>query len=126
MTTKRRVKGFPLSQLWFNEQDISSRRLRDLSRDEADSLIMERDAGVVIAQVGAPLLWPRHESVQSFWKRTPKSGYYHTAQSHDEVLGKSSKPNYIFYASEWESFEGLPLVLLESVCWPYDPALEMF
>jgi len=123
---RRKVRGFPLSVLWFKEQDIPARRLRDVSRDEADILITEKEASIVIAQVGAPLLWPQRESIRSFWKRTPKSGYYHTAHSHDEVLDKSKKPNFIFYASEWEPFGEFTLVLLEMVCWPYDPALEMF
>ena len=123
---RRKVIGFPLGVLWFKGQDIPARRLRDISRDEADALIMENGADIVIAQVGAPLLWPERKGIRLFWKRTTESGYYHTARSHDEVLDKSKKPNCLFYASEWEPLEEFPVVLLEMACWPYDPSLEMF
>ena len=122
---ERIIQGFPLSVLWYHE-DIASRRLRDLSRDDADLLIMESSARIVLAQVGATLFWLRREDIHSFWKQTPKSGYYHTARSHEDVLDKLKTPNYVFYASEWEPFDGVPLVLLEGIYWPHNPALKLY
>ena len=124
---ERVVAGFPLAVLWSREgKDLSSRRLRDMVRDEADKLIMDRSADIVIAQVGGPLLWLRKGDPPSFWKRTDESAYYHTATSLGEILDRSTKPNYIFYPSEWEPTSDSPLVLLESIVWPYHPQLKMF
>jgi hypothetical protein len=85
-------------------------------------LIMDRGAELVVAQVGAPLLWPRRESIPDFWRG---SGFHYTITSHNQVLDKSVKATYVFYPSEWESVSDWPLVLLEMVCWPYDPSLQM-
>ena len=125
-TNDRTVQGFPLSLLWRDGKDVASRRLRNLVRDEADVLIQDRAADVVIAQVGAPLLWLPPESIEFFWKRTPKSAFYHTTTFHGQVLNKSISPSFLLYPSEWEPIGDSPLVLLESICWPYDSSLKMF
>jgi hypothetical protein len=122
----RRVKGFPLKLLWKEAGDCVVRRISDLLRDEADTLIMDRGADIVVAQVGAPLLWLQRAAIAGFWRDTPKSGYYFTITSRDQLIDKSTKPTYLFYPSEWEPISDHPLVLLEMVCWPYDPALKMF
>jgi hypothetical protein len=124
----RRVEGLPLNVLWnkADERDYNTRRMKDLLRDEADALIMDRGADIVVAQVGAPLLWLQRESIRDFWRETPKSGYYFTITAHGQLIDKATKPTYLFYPSKWEPISDFPLVLLEMVCWPYDSALKMF
>lgn len=122
----KRVEGFPLKQLWTQAGDCRTHRLRDLLRDDADALIMERGAEVVVAEVGAPLLWPERASIVAFWKRTAQSAFFHTVTSHGQILEKSDRPAFLFYPYEWESVSGVPLVLLEMVCWPYDQSLKMY
>ncbi|PYL77434.1 MAG: hypothetical protein DMF26_04130 [Verrucomicrobia bacterium] len=122
----KHVEGFPLKLLWNHVGDCKTRRLRDILRDDADTLIMDRGADIVVAQVGAPLLWPRPDTIMDFWKRTVNSGYYHTITFHGQVLDKSAQPNYLFYPSEWEPISESPLILLEGVFWPYDSCLKMF
>jgi hypothetical protein len=123
----RRVEGFPLKVLWDRaNSECDTQRIKDILRDEADTLIMDRGADIVIAQVGAPLLWPQRSVNRDFWRETPKSGYYFTISHHGQLIDKESAPTYLFYPSEWEAVSEFPLVLLEMVCYPYDPALKMF
>ena len=122
----KHVEGFPLKLLWNESGDCPTRRIRDLLRDEADTLIMDRGADIVLAQVGVPLVWPQRAGIADFWRRGPKSAYYYTVTFHGQVLGKSIKPSFLFYPSEWEPISDSSLVLLEQVCWPYDPSLKMY
>jgi hypothetical protein len=123
----RRVEGFPLKMLWDREgRDCDTQRIKDILRDDADAFITGRRADVVVAQVGAPLLWPQRDAILGFWRGTSKSGYYFTATSHGQLIDKASAPTYLFHPSEWQPISEFPLVLLEMVCWPYDPALKMF
>jgi len=48
----KHVEGFPLKLLWNHVGDCKTRRLRDILRDDADTLIMDRGADIVVAQVG--------------------------------------------------------------------------
>lgn len=114
----RRVQVFPLLRLWRDDADIQIRRLRDVLRDDVDLLFAKGPVQIVVAQAGAPLLWMRKDVAPEFWKRIPKSAYYHTISFHGQQPDYSVSMSYLFYPSLWEAVEGMPVVLLEGVFWP--------
>lgn len=121
MDANRLVSQRPLSEIWNGEGiTLTNKREADIGREEADQIIMREWPQLIFAEVGAPLMWPKttQGELTLFWKRTPKSAYYHTARSHSEEVDTSVIPNFILYASLWGMHEGKKLVLLEMVCWP--------
>ena len=122
MASDRIIKGRPLSTIWdYTGTDLPNTRIEDIGREEADRMIMgATPPQVIIAQVGAPMLWIRAsvDDLRKFWKRTPRSAYYNTANNHDEVLDKRIKPSFMLYASRWGPHGDSELLLLEMVCWP--------
>jgi hypothetical protein len=114
----RTAPAFPILKLWRDGRDLSIRRLRNVLRVDVDSLFSSGSVQIVVAQWGAPLLWMQIESAPLFWKRTPKSAYYHTIVSHVQQPDYSVSPGYLFFPSIWESLNGVPVVLLEGVYWP--------
>ena len=122
MPSDRIIQGRPLSTIWDGQgNDLPNRRIEDIGREEADKLMMsDTPPQIIIAQVGAPMLWPRMsvEDAHKFWKRTPRSAYYFTARDHDDVMDKSIKPSFMFYPSRWGSHGDSEVLLLEMVCWP--------
>ena len=117
MDTKT-VPAFPILALWRDGRDLTIRRLRDVLRDEVDSLFAAGPVQLVVAQPGAPLLWLQVQDAPTFWKRTPKSAYYHTISSHGQQPDYSVSPSYLFHPSVWEPLSGVPVVLLEGLFWP--------
>ena len=119
MNSPKIVEGLPIYQVWDRKgNDLPNRRENEIGREEADLLIINESPRIVLVQVAAPLMWMKPENNLSFWKRTPKSAYYFTANDHNEILDKSIKPNFIFYASTWGLFGSSPLLVMEMVCWP--------
>ena len=114
----RTTTEFQILKLWRDGHDLSIRRLRNVLRDDVDSLFSSGMVQLVVAQWGAPLLWMKIEHAPSFWKRTSKSAFYHTVVSHVQLPDYSISPGYLFFPSIWEPLNGVPVVLLEGMYWP--------
>lgn len=122
MASDRIIEGRPLSTIWGDDgNDLPNQRIEDIGRETADRLVMSDNPPVlVIAQVGAPMRWVRsnREDLRRFWRGTPRSAYYQTAESHDDVYDRTLGPGMMFYASRWEDHDSCPVLLLEMVFWP--------
>jgi hypothetical protein len=80
----RTVPAFSVVRLWRDGRDLPIVRLRDILRDDVDALFAAGPVQIVVAQMGAPLLWTQPDFAPRFWKRTSKSAYYRTISFHGQ------------------------------------------
>lgn len=106
---RRVVVQTPLRELWDERGVVSRRELRDLNA--ADIAEMLRAGGVrfVTAVAGSPLKWAPVEECFTYWKSEVKG---HVADPASKNYPGDFPGEYCYFASEWESGDGRPIVLL--------------
>lgn len=106
---QRIVSQTPLHELWNDRGVESEKELRELNAADIAGLLRVGKVQFVVADVGSPLKWVPVDECYGFWKSEVK---HHLADpAADNYLGDF--PNdYCYFASEWETQGGEPIVLL--------------
>jgi hypothetical protein len=106
---QRIVSQTPLRQLWNERGVVSARELRELSASDIDELLRVGRVQFVVADVGSPLRWIPADECYGFWKSEVKN---HLADPSKKIYLEDFPDEYCYVASEWESEDGKPIVLV--------------
>jgi hypothetical protein len=112
MQLSDQVFFFPVTFIWNSENVVSDKKLRDLSSDDLKDLLRtNKGIRFVVADVGLKPKWIPIRDCYKFWKEKvrprvlePDSGGFYLG----DYLG-----HHCYAASEWESDNDFPIVLLE-------------
>jgi hypothetical protein len=106
---QRVVSQTPLYELWDDRGVVSTKELRELNAADIAGLLRVGKVRFVSANVGGPLKWVPVDECYSFWKSEVKS---HLADPAAGNYLEDFPDEYCYFASEWESEGGEPIVLL--------------
>ncbi|HLM58984.1 MAG TPA: hypothetical protein VK422_22965 [Pyrinomonadaceae bacterium] len=106
---QRIVSQMPLRELWNGRGVVSVKELRELNASDIAELLRGGKIHFVVADVGSPLTWVPVDECYDFWKSEVKS---HLAVPDAENYLGNFPDEYCYFASEWESGMGGPIVLL--------------
>jgi hypothetical protein len=106
---QRIVSQTPLHELWNDRGVMSGKELRELNATEVAELLRVGKVRFVVANVGSSLKWVPVDECYSFWKSEVKN---HLADPAVNNYLEDFPDEYCYFASEWESKEGEPIVLL--------------
>lgn len=106
---QRIVSRIPLHELWDGSGTVSEKELRRLSASDIAGLLRAGKVRFVAANVGSPLKWVPVDECYDFWKSEVKN---HLADPAANNYREDFPDEYCYFASEWESEGGEPIVLL--------------
>ena len=106
---QRIVSQTPLEELWDKNGPVTSKELRDLSVSDIKELLAAGRVQFVIADIGAPLEWLPADECFEFWRTQVKEHVANPEESHNPWEWPDG---YFYFASEWDSPSGVPIVLL--------------
>lgn len=106
---QRVVSQTPLHELWDDHGIVSEKELRELGASDVAELLRAGKVKFVVANVGRPLKWIPVDEGYSFWKSEVKN---HLADPAADNRLEDFPDEYCYFASEWESKGGEPIVLL--------------
>jgi len=104
------VAQLPIQELWAGQRLISTIKIRDLTLDNIVSLLRINDIRLAVADVGKELWWVPNNKKYEVWKNEikPHLAVQENRNSLDDFPG-----SYFYIASEWRSYSGATIVLLE-------------
>lgn len=106
---QRIVSKAPLDELWNEQGVVSEKELRELNASDITEMLRAGKVRFVVADVGSPLKWTPVDDCYSFWKAEVKN---HLADPAAKNYLNNFPGGYCYFASEWESKGGGPVVLL--------------
>lgn len=106
---QRIVSQMPLRELWDERGVVSVKELRQLNASDIAELLRAGAVHFVVADVGSTLKWIPLEGCYRFWKSEVKD---HLADPAAANYLENFPGEYCYFASEWESGGGEPIVLL--------------
>jgi len=106
---ERIVSQTPFHELWNDRGVVSAKEMRELNASDIAELLRAGKVQFVLANVGSSLKWIPTEECYSFWKSEVKN---HLADPAAENYLEEFPDEYCYFASEWESEGGKPIVLL--------------
>ena len=106
---ERIVSQTPLRELWNDGGVVSAKELRELNASDVAGLLRGGAVRFVVAVVGSSLKWIPAGECYSFWKTEAKQ---HLADPAARNCPEEFPGEYCYFASEWESDGGEPIVLL--------------
>ena len=106
---QRIVSQTPLHKLWNDRGIVSEKEIRDLNAADVTELLRVGRVQIVVANVGSPLKWIPIDECYSCWKSEVKN---HLADPAVDNYPGDFPDEYCYFASEWESRDGRPIVLL--------------
>jgi len=106
----RMVTRIPLENIWTSEKELTSKRVRYLSKDDIKELLEEGQVNFIIANCGDKLAWISTSQCFDFWKTEVQQ---HLAPDVDEIYLENFPDNYAYIASEWTFDDSTPIILLE-------------
>jgi hypothetical protein len=104
------VTQIPAQELWAGQRLVSTIRLRNLTIDDITSLLRAGEVRFVVADVGKELRWVPNNERFDFWKNEVKP---HLTTREDRKGLDEFPDSYFYIASEWQSYSGETIVLLE-------------
>lgn len=105
---QRIVTQLPLAELWNEMGPIASKLVRELYAEDIRELLRAGPVQFVVANVGDPLRWVPVAECFQFWKSELQGRVADPAgASLEEYPGV-----YCYFASEWEEYQGQPVVML--------------
>ena len=105
----RLVSQMPLAELWNEHGVIPAERMRELGSSDIASMLRAGKVRFVIADIGHHLEWVSVEDSFRFWKSEVKR---HLAQPDHKTYLEDFPGEYCYFASEWKTDLGEPIVLL--------------
>ncbi len=107
----RIVTSTPLDELWNEHGRVDAVRVREITAGDIRELLRGGTLRFVVAQGGHPLRWVPEQDCFDFWK----SG----VQSHLTTIGPQVDlddfaDGFCYFASEWSSPDGSPIIVLET------------
>jgi hypothetical protein len=106
-STHKIVARTPISQLWDDEGVVSTRKLKSMKRSDVEELLQKSQVHFVVINIGFKPQWVITENCYDFWKNEAKPNLC------DDECALEDFPNgYMYFASEWESTIGHPIVVL--------------
>jgi phosphoglycerate dehydrogenase-like enzyme len=108
--TPRIITRIPVQELWAGQRLISTIRKRDLDKDGIIDLLRSGEIRFAVADIGEELQWIANTETYEFWKREAKM---HLAFWGEPHYLEAFPDSYFYIASEWESYDGAKIVLLE-------------
>lgn len=105
----RIVSRTPLHELWDERGVVSRTELRDLSAPDIAELLRAGRVRFVVADVGGSLEWVPADECYGFWQSEVKE---HLADPAADNYLEDFPGGYCYFASEWDSGGGEPIVLL--------------
>jgi len=106
---QRIVSQTPLHELWNERGVVSEKELRELSASDIAELLRMGRAQFVVANVGSSLRWIPADECYGFWKSEVKN---HLSDPSAKINPGDFPDKYCYFASEWESGDGKPIILL--------------
>jgi hypothetical protein len=106
---QRVVSQTPLHELWNERGVVSEKELRELNASDVAELLRAGKVHFVVADVGRSLKWIPLDECYSYWKSEVKN---HLANPAADNYLEDFPDEYCYFASEWESGRGEPIVLL--------------
>ena len=106
---RRIVIQTPLNEIWNARRVVSTKEIRELNASDIAELLHNGKVQFVVANVGKPLKWISADECYSFWKSEVKN---HLADTTTSNYTEDFPDEYCYFASEWESDESEPIVLL--------------
>jgi hypothetical protein len=105
----RVVIRLPLDELWRDDGFSTAARGKSLIEEDIRRLLHDGPVQFVVANVGSPLRWIPVNECFLFWKNDAKR---HLATGRKAILDEFPG-TYCYFASQWDSAESTPIVLLE-------------
>jgi len=109
--SQRIITATPLRELWDERGPVDTCRSRDLTADDLRELLRRGPLRFVVADVGSRPRWLPEDSCFSFWKAEVQS---HLAAPGVPALLDDFPGGYCYFASEWSSAVGVPIIVLEA------------
>ena len=106
---RRIVSQIPLDELWIDCRIVSANEIRELNALDIAELLRYGKVRFVVANVGNTLRWIPADECFGFWKSEVKN---HLADPAASNYLENFPDGYCYFASEWESDETEPIVLL--------------
>ena len=106
---QRIVSQTPLRELWDEHGVVSVKELRELNASDIAELLRAGEVRFVVGDVGGPLKWVPADECFSFWEAEVKN---HLVDPAADNYREDFPDEYCYFASEWESGGGGPIVLL--------------
>ncbi|WP_309707320.1 hypothetical protein [Armatimonas sp.] len=113
MNTPARVSSMPLERLWHGTEFLETSRLRAVGADDIRNLLRLGPVQFVIANISDPLYWVPLEERYTFWKNELDP---HLVPLNNGVRPEDFPDAYCYFASEWSSTEGKPVILVCEKC----------
>jgi hypothetical protein len=104
------VIKMPVQELWADQRLISTIRLRYLTASEIGTFLQTENIRFVVADLGHELFWVPNNERFTFWKNQAKS-HLTTWENNNDLA--DFPDGYFYIASEWRSYNGLTIILLE-------------
>jgi len=109
MRFDQRIVIHLLREIWNDEGVLSTREVRYLNGSDIGELLRLGKVRFVIADAGVPLKWIPAGECYEFWKAEVKN---HLASPGADNDMEAFADGYFYFASQWESEQGEPIVLL--------------
>lgn len=106
---QRIVVQTPLHELWNEWGVVSEKELRELDASDIAELLRAGKVQFAVANIGSPLRWVPVDECYGFWKSEVKN---HLADSAAKNYSENFPGGYCYFASQWESKDGAPIILL--------------
>ncbi len=108
----RIVVSTPLHELWNEDGSVDAVRVRDIGTEDIRELLRRGPLRFVVAEGGLPLHWVPEEDCFHFWKSSVQS---HLPMTGTQVHLDDFSDGFCYFASEWSSTIGAPIIVLETV-----------
>ena len=106
----RIVTQLPLTLLWTDEKELQAKRKRYLDREIIKKLLKQAPIVFVLADIGSKLKWIDPNQCYRFWKEEIQE---RLAENPDKFYLNDFPDGYAYFASEWTSEDGEPIILFE-------------
>ncbi len=108
--SKRIITSIPIHELWDDRGTVNATHSRDLSADELRELLRRGPLRFVVVDVGSKPRWLPEPDCFGFWKTEVKP---RLATPGKPAFLDDFPESYCYFASEWTSASGSPIVVLE-------------
>ena len=108
--TLKVVTQLPLTELWHDDGFTTTSRARWLTADDITTLLRAGRVHFVVADVGLSARWIPLGECYDFWKREAQP---HLAAPESHASLDDFPDGYCYFASEWSSRDGAPVIVCE-------------
>lgn len=109
--TEKIVTSLPIEQLWVDEGPVNASRTRAVGTTALTDLLRAGPVRFVVINLGERPRWIPEEACFTFWKSEVKGRVIEP--DGDEIYLDQFPGGYCYWASEWVSDSGSPIVVLE-------------